>query len=56
MKILGQKNTTKKILVTGTICPICRMDFLTTLRMMKHMKKAHGKIKRDYPPRHCPNC
>ena len=55
MALFGRKKATKKILVTGTVCAICGMEFSTTLRMVKHMKKAHGKIKRDLGPS-CPNC
>tara|TARA_B100000029_G_scaffold503347_1_gene580090 strand:+ start:2128 stop:2289 length:162 start_codon:yes stop_codon:yes gene_type:complete len=45
----------KKILITGTVCQICGMNFSATDRLMRHMLKAHGKAKKDYGSS-CPNC
>ena len=45
----------KEIVITGTLCRICGMNFTATDRLMRHMVKAHGKAKKDYGPS-CPNC
>ena len=53
MGLFGNKG--KKIVITGTVCRICGMNFAATDRLMRHMVKAHGKAKKDYGPS-CPNC
>ena len=41
------ENKRKKIVITGTVCQICGMGFTATDRLVRHMTKAHGKVKRD---------
>ena len=53
MGLFGKKP--KEIVITGTLCRICGMNFTATDRLMRHMVKAHGKVKKDYGPS-CPNC
>jgi len=48
-------NKRKKIVITGTVCKICGMNFTATDRLARHMTKAHGKVKRDSGTG-CPNC
>jgi ribosomal protein L34E len=45
----------KKIVISGTVCQICGMSFAATDRLVRHMVKAHGKVKRNYGPS-CQNC
>ena len=37
----------KKIVISGTVCQICGMSFGATDRLVRHMVKAHGKVKRN---------
>jgi len=53
MGLFGNKR--KKIVITGTVCQICGMNFTATDRLLRHMVKAHGKVKRDSGTS-CPNC
>jgi len=53
MGLFGNKR--KKIVITGTVCQICGMSFTATDRLVRHMTKAHGKVKRDNGTS-CPNC
>tara|TARA_B100001146_G_C16172647_1_gene430816 strand:- start:913 stop:1080 length:168 start_codon:yes stop_codon:yes gene_type:complete len=55
MNLFGRKKNPKNIIITATVCGICGMEFVTTLRMLKHMKKAHTKTKKDHGST-CPNC
>ena len=45
----------KEIVISGTVCQICGMSFTATDRLVRHMVKAHGKVKRNYGPS-CQNC
>ena len=45
----------KEIAISGTICKFCAMEFSAPDRMIKHMLKAHGKLKKDKGSS-CPNC
>jgi len=49
------ENKRKKIVITGTVCQICGMGFTATDRLVRHMTKAHGKVKRDSGTS-CSNC
>ena len=49
------KNKVEEVLITGTECQICGMNFTATNRLIRHMQKAHGKSKKDSGPS-CPNC
>ncbi|MBT3474693.1 MAG: hypothetical protein HOM82_03070 [Thaumarchaeota archaeon] len=53
MGLFGKKP--REIVITGTLCRICGMNFAATDRLMRHMVKAHGKAKKDTGPS-CPNC
>jgi len=53
MGLFGNKR--KKIVITGTVCQICGMNFTAGDRLLRHMIKAHGKVKRDSGTS-CPNC
>ena len=53
MSLFG--NIGNKIVITGSMCQICGMSFAATDRLMRHMRKAHGKAKKDSGPS-CPNC
>ena len=53
MGLFGNKS--KKIVITGTVCQICGMNFTAADRLLRHMIKAHGKVKRDSGTS-CPNC
>ena len=44
MGLFGNKG--KEVVITGTLCRICGMNFAATDRLMRHMVKAHGKAKR----------
>ena len=48
------KKKLKELVVVGTVCKICGMNFPANDRLLRHMVKAHGKAKKDYPS--CPNC
>jgi|TARA_B110000263_G_C15036085_1_gene386371 hypothetical protein len=43
MKPFGKKNQT----VTETVCRQCKMEFAEPERMLRHMIKAHSKLKKD---------
>ena len=45
----------KEIVISGTICKLCGMEFSAPDRMVKHMLKAHGKPKKNTGSS-CPNC
>ena len=45
----------KEIVISGTVCKFCGMEFSAPDRMVKHMLKAHGKPKKDKGSS-CPNC
>ena len=45
----------KEVVISGTICKLCGMEFSAPDRMMKHMLKAHGKPKKNTGSS-CPNC
>ncbi len=53
MGLFGNKE--KGIVITGTECQMCGMNFTATERLMRHMQKAHGKSKKD-SGKSCPNC
>ena len=52
MNFFRRKN---EIIISGTICKFCGMEFSAQDRMVKHMLKAHGKPKNDKGSS-CPNC
>ena len=52
MNLFGRK---KGIVISGTICSICGMEFSAPDRMVKHMVKAHGKPKKNFGSS-CSNC
>ena len=45
----------KEIVISGTICKLCVMEFSAPDRMVKHILKAHGKPKKNKGSS-CPNC
>jgi uncharacterized C2H2 Zn-finger protein len=53
MGLFGNKH--KGILITGTECQMCGMNFTATERLMRHMQKSHGKSKKD-SGKSCPTC
>ncbi len=45
----------KEIVISGTICKFCGMEFSDPDRMVKHMLKAHSRPKKNNDSS-CPNC
>jgi len=53
---MGLFKKKKEIVITGTVCKACGMSFASTERLMRHMFKAHGKVKKNSSGYGCPNC
>ena len=53
---MGLFKKKKEIVITGTLCQVCGMNFTSTDRLARHMFKAHGKRKQSSPGYGCPNC